>query len=44
MVYTCLDRGGAVTGIDVWFYDYNDPATQAWRAAFIDVVTVELLD
>ena len=43
-IYTCLDRGGAVTGIDAWFYDADDPATQAWRAAFIDVVTVELLD
>ena len=43
MVYTCLDRGGAVTGIDVWFYDAHDVVTQAWRAALPDYVTVELL-
>ena len=44
MVYTCEDRGGAVTGIDVWFMDYYDPATQAWRNALDGYVTVELLN
>lgn len=44
MIYTCLDRGGAVTGIDVWFYDYHDPETQAWRNALPWKVTVELLN
>ena len=43
MVYTCEDRGSAVTGIDVWFYDYYAPETQAWRAALPGQVTVELL-
>ena len=43
MVYTCEDRGGAVTGIDVWFMDYYAPETQAWRNALPQYVTVELL-
>lgn len=43
MIYTCLDRGGAVRGIDVWFMDYCAPETQAWRNALPGEVTVELL-
>lgn len=43
MVYTCLDRGGAVTGIDVWFYDYYAEG-RPWRIRLPQPVTVELLN
>ena len=42
MVYTCEDRGSAVTGIDVWFMDY-DAEGRPWRRLLPQPVTVELL-
>ncbi len=42
MVYTCLDRGGAVTGIDVWFMGYETEG-RTWRNHLPQYVAVELL-